>query len=321
MRNVLIYYVEDDSDIRDLVVYTLNRSSLPAKGFADGASFVTALETQPFPDLILLDVMLPGDDGLTLLKKIRSGELTDNASGASVGSARTGDLRVAGAGGATGTAGSVGFSSASLAKIPVIMVTAKTAEFDTILGLDSGADDYIKKPFSMMELLSRVRAVLRRSETSPDKLSFSPNEAQMLQTDSSTQTVNSANSLSGKVPDVDTVQVLGVGPLEIDTARHTVSVVSIANNNKKRYTLELTLKEYDFLLLLAENPGIVFERSHILERVWGYEYCGETRTVDVHVRSLRKKLSACNPEYENLIETVHGVGYRLRVNSSNLAES
>jgi two-component system alkaline phosphatase synthesis response regulator PhoP len=177
------------------------------------------------PDLVLLDVMLPGDDGISILKKMRS-------------SART-------------------------KSIPAIMVTAKGTEYDKVVGLDSGADDYISKPFGMMELVSRIRAVLRRANPSPS------------------------------APE------LIVGSLSMNTDKHLVT----ADGNE----VLLTLKEFELLRCLMENTGIVLNRDRLLENIWGYDFDGETRTVDVHIRTLRQKLGECG----NMIETVRGVGYRI----------
>lgn len=242
----MIYYVEDDTNIRELVVYTLNHSGFQAEGFSNGNDFKAFMqkpEKSQDVQLVLLDIMLSesGNEGLSLLSYIRTHE------------------------------------SARVRTIPVIMITAKTSEYDTILGLDSGADDYIKKPFSIMELLSRVRSLLRRS-----------------------------NSLTenGSGPDDSAAQkILYAGPLSIDERRHSAFLDNIP--------LELTLKEYELLKLFVENPGSTFERDSLLRRIWSYSYIGDTRTVDVHIRTLRRKLAAVQAEYENLIETVRGVGYRL----------
>lgn len=219
----MIYYVEDDANIRELVVYTLSQTGLEARGFADAASFFAAMQEQK-PSLALLDIMLPGDDGLTILKKIRS--------------------------------------SSSTADLPVIMLTAKSAEYDKVSGLDLGADDYIAKPFGMAELVARVKALLRRS---------------------------GAKSGSDR---------LTSGELVVDTKRHTVT----AGKND----IALTFKEFSLLACLMENAGRAFTREQLLETVWGYDYEGGTRTVDVHVQTLRTKLGECGKQ----IETVRGVGYR-----------
>lgn len=219
----MIYCVEDDNGIRDLMTYTLAVSGYEAKGFPDSAGLWEALHTV-HPELIMLDIMLPGEDGITILKKLRE--------------------------------------SSATADIPVIMATAKGTEYDKVIGLDLGADDYLAKPFGMMEMVSRVRAVLRRS----------------------------APHSSG---------VLTVGPIALDVVRHRVTV----GGNE----VTLTLKEFELLRLFAENKGVVFTRDQLLAHIWGVDYIGETRTVDVHIGTLRTKLGDAG----ELIETVRGVGYRM----------
>ena len=220
----MIYCAEDDGSIRELIVYALKSNGFDAMGFADGKEFFSRLKEQT-PSLILLDIMLPGEDGISILRHLRSNP----------------DTR----------------------KVPVIMLTAKSSEFDKVTGLDSGADDYVTKPFGVMELISRVRAVLRRSEQSYD---------------------------SGE---------LVMDQLHLNPQKHIVTV--------KGKEVVLTFKEFELLKCLMENKGIVFTRDKLLETVWGYDFEGETRTVDVHVRTLRQKLGECG----NLIETVRGVGYRI----------
>ena len=220
----MIYCIEDDNGIIDLIVYTLTASGYEAKGFADSSEFWTAVK-QEIPTLILLDVMLPNEDGISILKKIRSDKKT--------------------------------------AEIPVIMETAKETEYDKVVALDLGADDYLTKPFGMMEMVSRVRAVLRRSSKEEKKQDLKLNE------------------------------------LEINTSRHIVYV----NKNE----VYLTLKEYDLLKLFMENIGRAFTRDQLLSSVWGTEYVGETRTVDVHIGTLRTKLGSAG----DYIKTVRGVGYRM----------
>ena len=220
----MIYCVEDDDNIRELVIYTLETTGLKAKGFAEGTAFMEALAFDT-PELILLDIMLPGEDGLELLKKLKN-------------SAKTKD-------------------------IPVIMVTAKGAEYDKVIGLDSGADDYVTKPFGMMELVSRIKAVLRRS---------------------------------GRVQEQDMLSVNGVS---VDVKKHEVKVAGDI--------VTLTLKEFELLERLMRNQNIVLTRDQLLEDIWGYDFDGETRTVDVHVRTLRQKLG----EKGDIIKTVLGVGYRI----------
>ena len=220
----MIYCIEYDNGIRDLIVYTLTASGYEAKGFADSSEFWTAVK-QEIPTLILLDVMLPNEDGISILKKIRSDKKT--------------------------------------AEIPVIMETAKETEYDKVVALDLGADDYLTKPFGMMEMVSRVRAVLRRTSKEEKKQDLKLNE------------------------------------LEINTSRHIVYV----NKNE----VYLTLKEYDLLKLFMENIGRAFTRDQLLSSVWGTEYVGETRTVDVHIGTLRTKLGSAG----DYIKTVRGVGYRM----------
>ena len=222
----MIFCVEDDSNIRELVVYTLETTGFRARGFEDGKEFweTLALET---PRLVLLDIMLPGEDGIEILKKLKSSSRTR--------------------------------------EIPVIMVTAKGAEYDKVKGLDLGADDYVTKPFGMMELVSRVKAVLRRSEKAAR----------------------------------DQKNILVSGDIEIDTQKHEVTAAGEVVN--------LTLKEYELLKRLMENQNVVMTRDRLLEDIWGYDFDGETRTVDVHVRTLRQKLGSCGDK----IETVRGVGYRM----------
>ena len=221
----MIYCVEDDNGIRQLVVYALTASGLAAEGFAHPDDFWKAMQNEK-PELILLDIMLPGEDGISILKKLRTHPET--------------------------------------ADIPVVMATAKGTEYDKVLGLDSGADDYLAKPFGMMEMVSRVRAVLRRT------------------------TPKNENRLS-------------VGGIEVDRLRHKVFA--------RGTEVTLTLKEYELLALFCENAGIVFTRDRLLERVWGLDFAGGTRTVDVHIGTLRTKLG----EAGDCIETVRGVGYRLEV--------
>ena len=220
----MIWCVEDDASIRDIEVYALRSTGLEAEGFADGTSFWQALQSQK-PELVVLDVMLPGLDGIELLRRMRAAE--------------------------------------EFSHIPVVMATAKGAEYDKIQGLDLGADYYLTKPFGVMELVSCVKAVLRRC--APQR---SP-------------------------------QLLTAGALTLDPERHTVT----AGGTR----VELTLKEFELLRLLLQHPGVAFTREKLMERVWGTDYLGETRTVDMHVRTLRQKLGVCG----EMIETVRGVGYRL----------
>ena len=222
----MIFCVEDDSNIRELVVYTLETTGFQARGFEEGKSFLEALALET-PDLILMDIMLPGEDGISLLKRLKN-------------SSKTRD-------------------------IPVIMVTAKGAEYDKVKGLDLGADDYVTKPFGMMELVSRIKAVLRRSGAAKKKAE----------------------------------DIIVSGNLEINTKKHEVRADG--------EVIGLTLKEYELLKRLMENPNIVMTRDTLLEEIWGYDFDGETRTVDVHIRTLRQKLGKCGER----VETVRGVGYRI----------
>ena len=221
----MIYLVEDDDSIRELVLYTLHTTGFEAEGFRNAADFWQALEKE-LPQLVLLDIMLPDEDGLHILKRLRAG-------------AETADL-------------------------PVMMLTAKSSEYDRVVGLDSGADDYMPKPFGMMELVSRVRSLLRRAAkpAAEDKL-------------------------------------FTAGSLAVDVKRRAVTV--------EGEPVILTYKEFELLCYLLENRGVVLSRDQILTKIWDYNYSGETRTVDVHIRTLRQKLGDAGA----LIETVRGVGYRL----------
>ena len=220
----MIYLVEDDDSIRELVVYTLRTTGFEAKGFSTAALFWEAVEEEQ-PELVLLDIMLPDEDGLHILKRLRS--------------------------------------NAETADLPVIMLTAKSTEYDRVLGLDSGADDYIPKPFGMMELVSRIKALLRRASRQNDE------------------------------------KIYNLDALYVDVKRHNVAV-----NGQE---ISLTYKEFELLCYLLENRGVVLTRDQILSKIWDYNYSGETRTVDVHIRTLRQKLGAMGA----LIETVRGVGYRI----------
>lgn len=220
----MIWCVEDDASIRDIEVYTLTSTGFEARGFDDGVSFWTALQTEK-PDLVVLDVMLPGVDGIELLQRMKA--------------------------------------SAELRTIPVVMATAKGAEYDRIRGLDLGADYYLVKPFGVMELVSCVKAVLRRCR--PDKA------AHMLRS----------------------------GGLVVDLDAHTVTVDGAR--------VALTYKEFELLRLFLSHPGMAFTRDQLFQEVWGMDFCGETRTVDMHIRTLRQKLGP----YGRRIETVRNVGYRM----------
>ena len=220
----MIYCVEDEKNIRELLIYTLETTGFSAKGMADSKELRAALKEE-LPDLILLDIMLPGEDGYRILDRLKASQETRN--------------------------------------IPVIMVTAKEAEYDKVRGLEAGADDYITKPFGMMEFVARVKAVLRRCSKQEEE------------------------------------KELKCGELKLSVGRHKVSW--------RGEQVELTRKEFELLQYLMENKGLVMTRNQILCHVWGYDFDGETRTVDVHVSTLRQKLGDAG----NLIETVRGVGYRI----------
>lgn len=221
----MIYLVEDDESIRELVVYTLNSQGMEAEGFEVPSAFWKAVEKR-VPDLVLLDIMLPEEDGLEILKKLRKRSETR--------------------------------------QLPIAMLTAKGSEYDTVKGLDSGADDYIPKPFRMMELVSRVKALLRRA---------------------------------GHTEEEEQDYVLGC--LTVSRKKHQVKVDG--------EEIILTLKEFEMLLLLISNPEIVFTRAQLLDKIWGYQFDGESRTVDVHIRTLRQKLGKAG----QFIETVRGMGYKI----------
>ena len=218
----MIYLVEDDRAIRELMIYALGSEGLEAQGFEDGGSLFSEIEKK-LPELIILDIMLPGEDGVSILKRLRANTLTS--------------------------------------RLPVIMASAKGEEYDKVTGLDLGADDYLAKPFGMMEMVSRVRAVLRRSGRGS--------------------------------------RVLKAGLLELDQECHTV----FANGKG----IELTLRRYQLLKLFMKNTGRVFSRDKLLKEIWDSDFVGETRTVDVHIGTLRTKLG----ELGGYIETVRGVGYRM----------
>lgn len=223
----MIFCVEDDAGIRDLMIYTLNASGFRAVGFENAREFYAALADDT-PELIMLDIMLPGEDGISILKRLKA-------------DARTAD-------------------------IPVIMATAKGNEYDKVIGLDLGADDYLAKPFGMMEMASRVRAVLRRSGRAAEKQ-----------------------------------QLIRVGGLEMNLGEHIVTTDGIR--------IQLTLKEFELLRTFMTSPGRAFTREQLLSSVWSEDFLGETRTVDVHVGTLRQKLGSCG----KYIRTVRGVGYKLEV--------
>lgn len=222
----MIFCIEDDTAIRELEIYTLQSAGFKAKGFENGAELFEALKAE-IPQLIILDIMLPDEDGISILKKIRQ--------------------------------------SSRYGEIPVMLATAKGNEYDKVLGLDSGADDYIVKPFGMMELIARVKALFRRTSPAAAKKAL-----------------------------------LKLGAIQLDTVRHSVLV------NGEEVTL--TFKEFELLSLFMQSPGRVFTRDTLLSTIWGYDFDGETRTVDVHLRSLRQKLGAAAAQ----IETVRGVGYCIK---------
>ena len=220
----MIWCVDDDSTIRDIEVYTLEQTGFQARGFADGASLLEALQSE-IPELIVLDIMMPGMDGVEVLKVLRS--------------------------------------EPKYQEIPVIMATAKGTEMDKICGLNTGADDYLVKPFGVMEMVARIKAVLRRTEKGA-----------------------SSNQLT-------------VGQIVLKEKEHIV----LTDGNK----VELTHKEFEMLRLFMQNPGIVLSRDALMRDIWGVDYMGETRTVDMHIKTLRQKLGTAGSQ----IKTVIGVGYRL----------
>jgi len=221
----MIYLVEDDDSIRDLVVYTLNTMGLPTEGFAHPHDFNEAMKKQ-LPSLVLLDIMLPEEDGMSILRRLRADCLT--------------------------------------ARLPVIMLTAKGTEYDRVLGLDSGADDYLPKPFGMMELVARIKALLRRSE-----------------------------------PTHSASEEYCIGPLYVNPEKHLVRIHD--------QDVELSLKEYELLIRLLRAEGSVLTRDRLHNDIWGYDFDGESRTVDVHIRYLRAKLGDAG----DLIQTVRGIGYKI----------
>lgn len=227
----MIYYVEDDKNIRDLATYALNQAGFEVVGFSCAEDFENACSSQ-MPDLVLLDIMLPGKDGLEILESMRLNPSTRH--------------------------------------IPVMMLTAKGSEIDKVQGLDLGADDYLAKPFGMMELVSRVRALYRRAE--------SP-----------------AIAVGGKCK---------CGEITLDGEARTVLVCG--------ESISLTLKEFDLLQMLMNNCGHVLTRDHLLESVWGWDFAGNTRTVDAHIQTLRQKIASASAEAASMVETVRGVGYVIR---------
>lgn len=224
----MVYYVEDDDNIRELTIYALKQAGIEAQGFRDDAEFSVACEER-IPDAVLLDIMLPGTNGITILRRLRK--------------------------------------TPGLAHVPIMMLTAKDTELDTVRALDEGADDYLAKPFGMMEMTSRVRALLRRAGMS--KEDHEP-------------------------------PCLVVGPLTLWPSKREVTL--------EGRELSLTMREFDLLEFLMRSPGEVFSREVLLQRVWGWEFDGGSRTVDVHVQQVRAKLG----DHADLIETVRGVGYRMK---------
>lgn len=223
MNQPLIFCVEDDDSIRELICYALKSGGYQAQGFSSSAALWHRMAMEK-PDLLVLDIMLPGEDGLHILQRLKE--------------------------------------DASTRSVPVIMLTAKTSELDKVAGLDAGADDYITKPFSVLELLSRIRAVLRRT---------APSDA----------------------------EVLSCGPVTIDPLRRTVT----SDGNP----VELTYKEFELLCYMMRNCDIVLSRTRLMENVWGFDFEGESRTVDMHIKTLRQKLGAGG----SIIKTVRGVGYKV----------
>ena len=221
----MICFDEHDNSIRKLVLYSLTSAGMEAEGFARPGEFWSALDRQ-IPQVVLLDIMLPEEDGISILKRLRASRKTK--------------------------------------RLQVILLTAKGSEFDKVVGLDAGADDYVAKPFGMMELMARVRSALRRAEDA-----------------------------------APSVPILSLGELSVDRGRHLVRVAG--------EDVALTLKEFQLLCLLLERPGTVFTRDQLLSTVWGYDFDGASRTVDVHVRTLRQKLGAAG----NLVQTVRGIGYKI----------
>ncbi|MDF2557235.1 MAG: Response regulator consisting of a CheY-like receiver domain and a winged-helix DNA-binding domain [Bacillales bacterium] len=223
-----VFIVEDDENIRELVLYALKSSGFEAFGFENGRDFFEKMLSDKV-DLVILDIMLPGEDGLSILKKLRSNQQTS--------------------------------------RLPIIMLTAKGSEYDRVLGLDLGADDYLTKPFSILELISRIKSVLRRGINETEKPS----------------------------------SLLVFGNIQMDTTKHQVLI--------DNHSITLTLKEYELLKFLIINKGIVLTREKLMNAIWGFDYQGESRTIDMHIKSLRQKLESAG----NLIKTIRGVGYKMGV--------
>ena len=231
----MIYLLEDDQNIRDFTIYAIESAGYEIRGFSLPSVFRAAVEEHT-PDVVLLDIMLPEENGLSVLRWLRDNPATK--------------------------------------KLPIMMLSARSTEYDKVLGLDSGADDYLAKPFGVMELLSRIRALLRRTASNASE-----------------------------------DETLCCGSIMLSTARHLVPV--------RDEEVILTGKEFDLLAMLMRNQGIVLSRERILQTVWGYDYTGESRTVDVHIRTLRAKLG----EAGNAVETVRGVGYRFQANPTDFTEA
>lgn len=238
----MIYYLEDDEQIRNLALYTLEQTGHATRGFSRASEMDIALANE-VPDLFLLDVMLPDEDGISVLKRLRADARTTN--------------------------------------VPIMMLTAKSTEFDTVCGLDAGADDYLAKPFGMMELISRVNALLRRAN-------------------------RPAQGAAEEIAEPSDLMV--VGAIKLSPSARTV----MADGRE----VNLTRKEFDLLRTLMENKGRVLTREQLLEQVWGVSFVGETRTVDMHVKTLRRKLAEAAPGSEEAVATVRGVGYRLKKSAS-----
>ena len=295
----MIYMLEDDANIRNFVLYALNNSGLEAKGFERPSEFWAALKEET-PSVLLLDIMLPEEDGMQVLAKLRS--------------------------------------NPEYAGLPVIMLTAKGSEYDKVIGLDSGADDYVAKPFGTMELISRIKALLRRTSSQETKeyevgglyvntskhiVRVNGNEVQLpvimltakgseydkvIGLDSGAddyvakpfgtmELISRIKALLRRTSSQETKEY-EVGGLYVNTSKHIVRV----NGNE----VQLTFKEFELLCYLLENIGTVLSREKIITKVWGYDFDGESRTVDVHIRTLRMKLGDCG----GMIETVRGIGYK-----------
>ncbi len=240
----MIYLLEDDDNIRGFVTYALNNSGLEAEGFELPSAFWKAV-SEKTPDMAILDIMLPEEDGISVLKKLRTREETR--------------------------------------KLPIMLLTAKGTEYDKVIGLDSGADDYVSKPFGTMEFIARVKALLRRAEVGVHR-------------DEGLDCVEE----NGETKHKNAAKEYRIGSLYLNPDKHIIRV-----NGRD---VNLTLKEFQLLCFLIENEGRVMSRDAILQAIWGYEFDGENRTVDVHIRTLRSKLG----EAENLVETVRGIGYRIK---------